>query len=275
MSCLACGNSVYRDLFVGIKSCSRCRFAWADIKLSEDQWSQIYNKNYFFGEEYLNYLEEEKALRKNFQRNLNFMSSYCGKGKLLEIGCAYGFFLDEARKYYEVTGIDIHAEGCQYSKEKFGLSTQAGNFLTMPIEPRSYDAVAMWDMLEHVPNPQEFIAKASDVLKDKGFLFFCTLDITSLLAKMQGRSWRQIHPPSHVSYFSRASLEIMLKRLGFKTMAIKYFGEYRTWDNTWFNLLVLRLKQKNAYNFFKGLGFLKGEYYLNTFDHVYIAAQKN
>jgi SAM-dependent methyltransferase len=274
MSCLACGNTAQRDLYPGIKECLNCRFAWADVHLSPDQWLELYGTSYFFGDEYVDYLGEEPALRKNFQRNLKFMRKHCPSGRLLEVGCAYGFFLDEARRHYEVRGVDIHQDGCRYACEKFAVDARAGNFLTMPIEADSFDAVAMWDMLEHVPNPQEFLGKAAGILKKNGYVFFSTLDITSLLPRLQGRGWRQIHPPTHVSYFSRKSLEILLDRAGFTVVSVKYYGDYRSWDNTWFNLLALRWKQNKLYEFLKQRNLLSGEYYLNTFDHIHIAAQK-
>jgi 2-polyprenyl-3-methyl-5-hydroxy-6-metoxy-1,4-benzoquinol methylase len=275
MPCLACGNEQYNEIFSGIRSCKACRFAWADVNLSSAQWRELYNTRYFFGDEYVDYLGEERALRKNFKRNLQFMAGYRSSGKLLEIGSAYGFFLDEASRYYSVTGVDIHQEGCQYALDKFGADTRTGDLLAMPFENGSFDVITMWDTLEHLPNPQDFIKKAQSLLKDKGYLFFSTLDITSVLSRVQGRGWRQIHPPTHVSYFSRESLKIMLERFGFTVLAIKRFGDHRTWDNTWFNLLVLRWGKKELYHSLKQKGWLKGEYYLNTFDHVYFAARKN
>jgi SAM-dependent methyltransferase len=274
MSCLACGQTASRELYLGIQECLSCQFAWADIKLSPEQWGELYGSSYFFGDEYVDYIGEEPALRKNFRRDLTFMRKYCPSGRLFEVGSAYGFFLDEARRHYEVRGVDIHKEGCRYAREKFALDAQAEDFLSMPIAAGSYDAVAMWDMLEHVPNPHEFLSKAAAILKKGGYVFFSTLDITSWLARLQGRSWRQIHPPTHVSYFSRRSLEIMLKRAGFSVASVKYYGDYRSWNNTWFNLLVLRAKNKRLYESLKQKGLLNGEYYLNTFDHVYMAAQK-
>ena len=272
--CLACGNNKEIDHYPGLKLCPSCQFVWADIHLSGSQWKEIYSKEYFFGEEYVDYLSEEKALRKNFRRNLKFMSRFHPHGRLIEVGCAYGFFLHEANGSYDVTGIDVYEEGCQYAQKEFNLDARKDDFLTMPIEDNSVDVVAMWDMLEHVPNPDQFLLKSAKILKAGGHLFLSTLDISSMLARLQGKSWRQIHPPSHVSYFSQKSLKMLADRAGFDILDIKYLGEYRSWNNTWFNLLVLRNKKERLYQFLKKIGLTKGEYYLNTFDHVYISMHK-
>ena len=274
MACLACGHNDEKVFYPSLKICPICRFVWADLHLSAEQWKEIYNKDYFFGEEYVDYLSEEKALRRNFKRNLRSMSRYCNGGRLLEVGCAYGFFLHEASASYDVIGVDVHEDGCRYAREEFKLDARKDDFLTMSIDNNSIDVVTMWDMLEHVPNPQEFLARSAQVLKKGGHLFLSTLDISSVLARLQGRSWRQIHPPSHVSYFSKKSLRIMVERAGFDMINIKYSGEYRSWNNTWFTLLVLRSKNELIYQFLKKLGWTQGEYYLNTFDHVRLTLRK-
>lgn len=194
MSCLACGNQHYKQLYDGILSCTSCKFSWADITLSEEEWKKIYNKNYFFGEEYADYLKEEKALRKNFHRNLKWMISLCPDGKLLELGCAYGFFLDEARKHYTTEGVDIHADGYAHARNTYNLNAKTENFLTMPFPEKSFNVICAWDVLEHLPRPDLFIQKAGQLLKTNGYLFFSTLDITSFSARIQGKHWRQIHP---------------------------------------------------------------------------------
>ena len=66
----------------------------------------------------------------------------------------------------------------------------------------------------------------------------------------------------------------MLRSIGFSVITTKYFGEYRSWENTWYTLLVLHLKKLKFYKFLKQKSFLQGLFYLNTFDHVYFAAQK-
>lgn len=273
-NCLACDSTKSKDLYQGIKSCLSCGFAWADVHLSQEQWSEIYSRNYFFGDEYVDYVQEEPALRKNFRRNINWIRSLCSGGRLLEIGSAYGFFLDEAKKYFSVMGVDIHEEGCRYAKDSYQTETRSGDFLDMEIAEGSFDVIVMWDVLEHLPRPDLFLQKGARLLKKGGHLFFSTLDISSLPARLQGRRWRQIHPPTHVSYFSWESLKLLLQRSDFQVVSKKYMGDYRSWDNTFFNLLALRGNRRKLYERLKDNGWLRGSYYLNTFDHIHCACVK-
>lgn len=157
MACLVCGDQDTSHLFDGIFCCPSCQFAWADIKISDEEFKKIYNKNYFFGEEYVDYLKEELPLRKNFQRSLKWMTAFQPEGNLLEVGCAYGLFMDEAQKYYNVQGVDIHEEGCEYAQKTYNVNAQAENFLEMALPQKSFDVIAMWDMLEHLSRPDLFI----------------------------------------------------------------------------------------------------------------------
>jgi hypothetical protein len=86
----------------------------------------------------------------------------------------------------------------------------------------------MWDTLEHVPGPDVFVAKAREVLRPGGHLFITTGDIGSLNARWRGATWRQIHPPTHVNYFSRATLVRMLERLGFSIAGVETASYYHT-----------------------------------------------
>lgn len=273
MGCIACGAQETKRMYDILTLCPACQFAWADSQYSDEEWKKIYGKDYFFGEEYVDYLKEEKALRKNFQRDLDWIKTFSSGGKLLEIGCAYGFFLDEAQKYFDVRGMDIHAQGCAYAREQFGLKTESGDFLRSSYLQESFDAVVMWDVLEHLPAPHLYLAKAAQMLKKNGYIFLSTLDRTSPTARLSGKNWRQIHPPTHLSYFSWESLKLMLHSAGFKVKARKYRGSYRSWNNTFYNLFVLRWKKPEWYEGLKSV-FQNDYYYLNTFDHVYVAAIK-
>jgi hypothetical protein len=97
----------------------------------------------------------------------------------------------------------------------------------------------MWDTIEHVPSPDRFVAKAFELLRPGGYLFMTTGDIDSVVARLQGPRWRQIHPPTHLSYFSRRTLTRMLERAGFEVTTLETAPYYHTFQNI---LATLRLR---------------------------------
>jgi hypothetical protein len=75
------------------------------VNVTKESLDEMYSGDFFKGGEYVDYLKEEPALRRSFKRNLKLISNFCPSGRLLEIGCAYGFFLDVAKRQYEAQGI--------------------------------------------------------------------------------------------------------------------------------------------------------------------------
>jgi SAM-dependent methyltransferase len=167
------------------------------------------------------------------RRHLKQMARYRELGgDLFEIGCAYGLFLDEAKsRFHSVSGVDISREATTYAREVLGVDASAADFLTMDFGPRRFAAICMWDTIEHVPQPDRFVRKATELLTDDGFFYLTTGDIGSLVARIQGAGWRQIHPPSHVGYFSRSTIERMLSRFGLEVAGFETAAYYHTLFN--------------------------------------------
>jgi hypothetical protein len=82
------------------------------------------------------------------------------------------------------------------------------------------------------------VEKARDVLTTDGFLFLTTGDIGSTVARLRGRRWRMIHPPSHLNYFSRSTIGRLLESVGFEVLSIGSVGTRRDLVNT-LHLLAL------------------------------------
>ena len=129
------------------------------------------------------------------------------------MGCAYGFFLELIqRDYPRSVGVDVSAPGVEYARSK-GLDAREGDLLAMRFE-EPFDAVCLWDTLEHLPHPYEVIHAASGLLRTGGHLFLTTGDFGALLPRLQGLNWRQIHPPTHLFYFTRKALGKLCARVG-------------------------------------------------------------
>ena len=181
----------------------------------------------FSGAEYPDDLGQRDALRRSMRRHLEQMTRIQpARGDLLEVGCAYGLFLDEARHSFEsVTGIDICAAPIAHARDVLKLDARQGDFLTADFG-RTFDVICMWDTIEHLPTPDEYVTRAAALLRAGGMLFLTTGDIGSLNARWRGAAWRQIHPPSHVNYFSRQTIGALLQRTGYEVVGFesaKYF----------------------------------------------------
>jgi len=230
------------------------------MDLPDDEVRSLYREHYFFGGEYGDYLADERALRRNFALRLAVLKKYMDPSRhrdLLEIGCAYGFFLDEARGGFRgVTGIDISEGGVLHAQRQFGLEAVHADFLEHDFEGRRFDAVCMWDTIEHLSRPDRYIEKVASMTDRGALLAVTTGDIGSFNARIRGGGWRLIHPPTHLHYFSRGTITRLLKRYGFQVLYSGHCGFYRSVDNAAYNILVLRKKGPRLYHLLKKSGLL-------------------
>ena len=242
--CLVCGQPAELDRVLGtLARCRTCGFVtWPQAPPDP---AALYNEQYFTRVDYPDYLGNESALRRSMVRHLHQMTHYwCRRGALLEIGSAYGFFLDEARNHFDrVVGVDVAAPVVERAGHRFGVEVHAGEFLELPFEEATFDIVCLWDTVEHLPRPDHVLAKARRLLRPEGRLFLTTGDLSSLNARMRGARWRQIHPPSHLHYFSRDTMSRLLERVGFRVLEFETSAYYHSVHNV---LATLRLRGGSA-----------------------------
>jgi SAM-dependent methyltransferase len=233
LSCLACGASAgFEPALETLARCRACGFiTWPGAEQVDA--GALYDERYFTDVDYPDYLGNEPSLRRSMARHLEQMSHFGPRrGALLEIGCAYGFFLDEARRHYDrVVGVDVAAAAVARARTRFGVEAHSGSFLDMPFEDRSFDVVCMWDTVEHLPGADRYLERARMLLRPGGRLFLTTGDISSLNARVRGARWRQIHPPSHVHYFSRHTIATLLDRVGFRVLGFETAAYYHSTYN--------------------------------------------
>jgi SAM-dependent methyltransferase len=209
-----------------ILKCPRCGLVFYAGRIDP---AEVYTEEYFIGTDYPDYLSEEAALRRTFRGCVRFLRTVKGGGRLLEIGSAYGLFLDEARRYYDVRGVDIAAGPAAYARDRLGLDVVAGDFLALPEEPESYDLICMWNTIEHLDRPFCFVQKAARWLRPGGALVMTTGDVESFVARFRKDKWRLIHPPTHLFYFSPATLRRAVERAGLVAEPWKYVGYFRSY----------------------------------------------
>lgn len=275
--CLVCGGHYRNSALPGLFRCEVCTFTSADMNIPEETLSALYGEDYFHGQEYLDYVAEEDSLRLNFANRLKTLRQLApnwAQADLFEIGCAYGFFLDQVgREVRAAAGIDISADAVRYAQERFGVTAECGNYLTKDLG-RQVDVITMWDTIEHLKRPDLFIEKAAADLKPGGLLAITTGDIDSLNARMRGKSWRMIHPPTHMHYFSVATLSKLLGRHGMEVVHASHPGNSRRLRSVFYFIFALKLKRPALYETLARLPFSGMRLTVNLFDIMFVVGRK-
>jgi 2-polyprenyl-3-methyl-5-hydroxy-6-metoxy-1,4-benzoquinol methylase len=276
--CPICQSSDVKTIYdATLLQCGNCQHGWANLKLDHAYLQELYAENYFKGEEYADYLADKDILQLNFKKRIRKIAAQLPQtATTIEIGCAYGFFLETLHAKFpqiKYTGYDISTAAISYANQHFGAHFSAENFLDAQLEA-NHDAIFMWDVIEHLSDPAAFLKKANSVCKPGAMLYLTTGDFSALLAKLQGKKWRMIHPPTHLHYFTKKSIKKLLLANGFEPVFIKYPPVYRSLGLIYFALFILNKKPSRFHQWIYRHIPRAAAIPFNTFDIFFVGAKK-
>jgi SAM-dependent methyltransferase len=217
---------LYSKKRIPIYRCPNCGAGRADI--ADFDAASYYDTSYFNGQHsdgYAGYVQASNVLRTQFRKDIALIEKLGVSGRnLVELGCAYGFFLDEARaKSYEISGLELCEDAvkdCQsrghrnvyrkeISKESLSLFSKA-------------DVVVMLDVIEHLPDPVAAVEAIANLLNPGGVLLMTTGDFASGIAKITGEHWRLMTPPQHLWFFTPNALKTLCARFGLELIYLDH-----------------------------------------------------
>ena len=164
------------------------------------------------------YIAEEAGQRETARRLLERIERHSERGRLLDVGCWTGFLLAEARdRGWDVAGIEPSEFAAAYARDRHGLDVQTAGLDKAQLPAGSFDAIVMGDVIEHLLDPGAALDRVRGLLTDRGVVAIVAPDAGSLVARALGRRWWSVIP-THVQYFTRASLAQLLRARGFDVL---------------------------------------------------------
>jgi 2-polyprenyl-3-methyl-5-hydroxy-6-metoxy-1,4-benzoquinol methylase len=149
-----------------------------------------------------------------FDRELRIFRRHCQGGAVLDVGCSSGAFLFQLNQRfpgcYQVLGTDVSGPPLDYAESR-GVAVVHGNFPEQDFGQQRFDAVTFWAVVEHLLEPQSFLAKAWSVLKPGGLCFVLVPNMKSLAARSLGARYRYVYP-QHLNYFTKATLAKLVEK---------------------------------------------------------------
>jgi SAM-dependent methyltransferase len=232
--CGLCQRRSYRLHYVikgyRIGRCRGCGLIQVLDEVNDEQLRDLYDQNYYEGANeyvYQNYLARREDKIQDFEWRLNAIcrqNNITQPGTCLEIGCAFGLFLEVARRRgWKTQGIELSSHSAKYAREYLGLDVSSEPSALQGIPAASQDLVLMWDVIEHLKEPMGVLHEIRRVLVPGGLLVLSTGDIGSLGAKLYGRKWHLLMPPYHLFYFDRRSVRKALVSSG---LMVRHIGSY-------------------------------------------------
>ncbi|HET9494043.1 MAG TPA: class I SAM-dependent methyltransferase, partial [Chloroflexia bacterium] len=136
--------------------------------------------------------------------------------RLLDVGCATGEFMLVARANgWETYGVEPGAPA-EVARQITGCEVHAGTLDTAPYPDASFDVVTLWDVIEHVPSPTEYMASVARLVRPGGVIGITTPNIRSVSYWALGPRWSAVGPNSHIYYFTPDTLKRLLEKSGFR-----------------------------------------------------------
>ena len=234
INCNLCNSNKYK-LFREINNyrlvkCKRCGLVYLNPRPAQQELNRGYNSEYY-KKGIIQEDQTEAGIEKEIEKRLGrareiIKISSKKKGKLLDIGCALGFFIACLKRYgWEVAGVESSEWSANFAKEKLGLNVFRGTI--EEIEFTGYfNVITMYHLLEHLPNPLGILRKVSKILANDGLLVIKGPNLASFDRIWHGKNWWSYHLPFHFYHFTPRTYRMLLEKAGFSCNVIRC--EY--WD---------------------------------------------
>jgi SAM-dependent methyltransferase len=177
-----------------------------------------------------------------------------GPGRVLDIGCGRGHLLDAFRRRgWTVQGTELTDHSASFPRQVLGLPVHVGPGDALPFAPASFDAVVMWHVLEHWPDPRVAVAEAHRLLRPGGVFMVGVPNFGSLEARLTRAGWFHLDVPRHLCHLTSASLGRVLSEAGFEPRHTSFFApEFDSFSFTQSALNSLGLRQNALYDLLRG-----------------------
>jgi SAM-dependent methyltransferase len=223
-----------------ILKCTSCGLGRADAPAFDP--TRYYSCDYFSGrlsDGYANYRGAEPVLRREFARTMQFIRERRDGGRLLEVGCAYGYFLCEAKPYFDVVGIELATDAAIHGRKAYGIPIFCGvaDHATLHQIGR-LDVIVLLDVIEHLPEPHKTLCLLARYLNPGGIIVITTGDFGSPVARLFGRYWRLMTPPQHLWFFNQDSMRRMATSLRLRVEHVDH-----PWKIVPLSLIVFQLRR--------------------------------
>ena len=221
LSCLICNNPKLKDLeyykHAFLTKCQNCNFVFSRKIPSQKELNKHYEG--YGRNDYLS-----PITIKRYNELLDKFEKFKKTGKILDVGCGVGYFLDEAKKRgWEVYGTEYTNEAIKICKNK-EIHMQEGKLNPKNYTDEEFDVITSFEVLEHINNPVEEIKIFHKLLRLGGLVYLTTPNFNSISRYYLKSKYNIITYPEHLSYYTPKTLKKLFKSSNFKAYKIETTG---------------------------------------------------
>jgi len=224
-ACPLCGAAGARLRYPGnplpVRQCA-CGMVFLSPQPSPEQLREIYGSDYYLSLGISG--QDDEAVRgmkkETFRRQFEAIAAGAKPGRVLDVGCASGFFMEAATEAgWEAYGVELSGFAAELARSRFGDRVRHGTLEEAGYPDAFFDVVTLFDLLEHVPDPRSFLAEVRRVLRPGGRLLLVLPNAASLSARLMGRHWSHYNA-EHLHYFTPETVAVLLCACGFEVEGV-------------------------------------------------------
>jgi dolichyl-phosphate beta-glucosyltransferase len=227
-----------------VRQCGRCKCRYLATFPDAEELERLYESDYFASSSDLErgYATPEltPAIRRTTEKRLARLRKLVpGQARILEIGSGAGHFGALASREFSYVGIDLSPEAVSEARRRNVEAYRASLADFVNLGP-PFDAVALFHVFEHLPDPHDALARVKELLRPGGIVVIITPDTESVLCWISGDRWVSYKFPEHLILYSRSALIELLEHSGFEIVSVHGDAEYCDHE-----FLVSRVSQLN------------------------------
>lgn len=219
--CLSCGShsfTVYSEIDNHfLFKCRECDLVQTEIKKYETR--KIINTIKYDRKYLLNYINREGELKKRFSKRLIEIEKIKRGGRMLDVGCSTGMFLEEVDKNsvykWNLYGVDLNTKSISIAKKRLDASFHLGLLKSAKFPSNYFDCITFFDVMEHDDHIIDTLKESFRILKKKGIIVIQSPNYRSIMALLSGAFWDWWCIPDHVIHFDPSTLSSILRNNGF------------------------------------------------------------
>ena len=232
INCELCGEKNSKNLFsfppFHYVQCENCNLVYLNPRPNCDFINRLYRDcqyDYLDSDIKKDITVEKELYFFRFSDRLKEIGTFKKKGRILDVGCAWGYFLFLAKKDgWDIYGTELSLVEAQYAQREFSLNVFRGSLKDAKFPSRFFDVITLWHVLEHIPHPLEEMSEIRRILKEGGLLAIETPKITRLQddAREHGSIFSTL---IHLFYYNNETLNLLMEKAGFKIVRIRECGD--------------------------------------------------
>ncbi len=176
------------------------------------------------------YLRYTVSIRDSSYKILPLIKKIKHSGKILDVGCATGEFLEVARNFgYSIEGLELSKWSTEIARKK-GIKVYNSLLKSLASKySERYEVITLFGVIEHFENPKEEMKYIKKLLKSGGILVVWTGDVNSISSRILGRNW-WYWQGQHIQYFTNKSLNLLAEEWGLEYLFTKTYPFVARYD---------------------------------------------